>query len=58
MLWNKYKCTTNYDVENLVFEEGGVNPKLEGIAINGFAYQLGVYVYPHRYMHSQRQNLM
>lgn len=50
-------CTTNDDVELLVFEEGGVNPKLEDIAINVFADQVGVYMYPYRYTHSQRQNL-
>lgn len=50
-------CTTNDDVELLVFEEGGVNPKFEDIAINVFADQVGVYMYPYRYTHSQRQNL-
>lgn len=47
MQFNKWRCTSNGDVELLVFEKGGVNPKLEDIAINDFADQVGVCVYPH-----------
>lgn len=49
--------TANDAVELLVFEEGGVNPKLEDIAINVFADQVELYMYSHRYTHSKRQNL-
>lgn len=46
-------CTSKGDVELLVFEKGGVNPKLEDIAINAFADQVEACMYPH----SQWQNL-